>query len=349
MSCTPIMESAIQVLNPDGTLNQPMSQDGKLVWRWILPNSTIKYRVLTKPNGLDAGKDEVNFQIWCNNKEYLLQETDRTFARATDEKQKIYLQEIIDVSSGKADSTPTLAQDTVENIDMDRLAVLVTSKNFNTDKDGIYEGTYKIPANSTVGQYAFTISYGYDADSRQGHTSRQKKVQKQIILAALIAIAIVCVVVFLIQIVVGVVLSLSSGSLAGFGTAFAGGSIASALGATGGTLVVAELGLLTADYIFYEWLESEYDAINQFTLLVYGITDFPNTGKNDAGCEFKSPDGELGPIVHTYGGVVAPFIEFDDDGAPATPPLLSDNMKSALVILATVATASLLIGGGGND
>ena len=344
------MESEIQVLNPDGTVNQPVSQDGNLMWKWILPNSTINYRVLTKPNGFDVGKDEVNFQIWCNNKEYLLQETDRTFARANDEQQQVYLQEIIDVSAGNADSAPNLTQDTIENLNMDRLAVLVTSKNFNTDKNGIYEGTYKIPANSTVGLYAFIISYGYDADSRQGHTSRQKKVQEQIILAALIAIAIICIVVLLIQIVAAVVISISSGSLAaGFGTAFSGGSIASALGATGGTLVAAEVGLFTADYIFYEWLESEYDATGQFLLLINGITDYPNTGKNDAGCEFKTPDGELGPIVHTYGGVVAPFIEFEDDGAPKTPPILSEKMTSALVILATIATASILIGGGDGE
>tara|TARA_R110000765_G_scaffold133048_1_gene231759 strand:- start:617 stop:1651 length:1035 start_codon:yes stop_codon:yes gene_type:complete len=344
------MESNIQVLNPDGTINQPVSQDGKLMWEWILPNSTINYRVLTKPNGFDVGDDEVNFQIWCNNREYILQETDRTFARANDEKQQIYLQEIIDFSSGNATTTPTLSSNTVKNLDIDRLAVLVTSNNFNTDEKGIYEGTYKIPSNSTIGQYVFIISYGYDDDSRQGHNSRQKKVQKQIILAALVAIAIICVTVLLIQILVGVVIGLTGGGfVAGFGTAFAGGSIATALGATGGTLIAAEVALVSADYIFYEWLENEHDATGQFMLLLYGITDYPTTGKNESGCEFKSPVGELGPIIHTYGGVVAPFIEFGDDGEPKQPPLLSDNLKSALVVLATVATASILIGGGGSD
>jgi len=349
MSCTPTMESNIQVLNPDGTLNPPTSQDGQLIWKWILPNSTINYRVITKPNGFDVGDDEVNFQIWCSNKEYLLQETDRTFARANDEKQQIYLQEIIDLSSGKATSTPTLTSNTIKNLDIDRLGVLVSSKNFNTDKDGIYKGTYKIPANSTAGQYVFIISYGYDADSRQGHTERQKKVQKQIILAALIAIAIICIVVLLIQILAAVAIWIGSGSLiGGFSTAFAGGSIFSALGATGGTLVAAEVALMSADYLFYEWLESEYDATGQFILFINGVTDYPTTGKNYEGCEFKSPEGELGPIIHTYGGVVAPFIEFSDDGEPTPPHFLSDNMKSALVILTTVATASLIMRGGSN-
>ena len=344
MSCTPTMESNIQVLNPDGTVNEPISQDGSLFWEWILPNSTINYRVLTKPNGYVVGKDEANFQIWCNNKEYLLQETDRTYARANDELQQIYLQEIIDVSMGKIESPPTLSADTLENLNMDRLAVLLTSKNFNTDENGIYEGTYKIPSNSTVGQYAFIISYGYDEAGKSTHNQRQKKLVKQIILTTLTILAILAIAILCIQIIAALFI--------GFGTAFGvsvGGSIATALGASVGTAVVADIALMTADYFFFEWLESEHDNWGQFFLFLKGITEYPTTGKNKEGCEFANPEGELGPIVHIYGGIVCPLVEFDDNGNPAEPPLLSDNMKSALVILASVGTATLILRGGIND
>ena len=353
MACTPKLESEIQVLNPDGTVNYPVSQDGVLTWRWIFPNSTIKYRVRTLPNGTDYGKDEANFQIWCNNKEYLLQETDRTFARANKETQDIYLQEIIDVSSGKIETPELLSKDTLENLNMDRLATLVSSKNFNTNDEGFYEGSYKIPSKATVGQYAFIVSYGYDADSRQSHNERQKKLIKQIVLTTLTILAILAIAILCIQIVAALAIAATSGSLAvGFGTAFGGasvvGSIATALGASGAVAVVAGVGAFTAEYIFFEWLDKEHDNWGQFMLFLNGITDYPSTGKNKAGCEFKSLDGELGPLVHTYGGVVRPQMNFNDDGGADPPSMLSDNMKSALVVLGAVATASLLIGGKSN-
>ena len=344
MSCTPTMESNIQVLNPDGTVNEPISQDGSLFWEWILPNSTINYRVLTKPNGYVVGKDEANFQIWCNNKEYLLQETDRTYARANDELQQIYLQEIIDVSMGKIESPPTLSADTLENLNMDRLAVLLTSKNFNTDENGIYEGTYKIPSNSTVGQYAFIISYGYDEAGKSTHNQRQKKLVKQIILTAITVFAIILIAILCVQFIAAFFI--------GFGTAFGAsvaGSISTALGVSGVAAGAIGVGLFAADIMFYEWLGSEHDNWGQFFMFLKGITEYPTTGKNKEGCEFANPEGELGPIVHIYGGIVCPLVEFDDNGNPAEPPLLSDNMKSSLAILGAVGTATLILRSGIND
>lgn len=247
LACTPKLESEIQVLNPDGTVNYPMSQDGVLTWKWIFPNSTIKYRVRTLPNGNDYGKDEANFQIWCNNKEYLLQETDRTFARANKETQEIYLQEIIDVSAGKIEIPEQLSKATVENLNMDRLATLLTSKNFNTNDEGLYEGTYKIPSNATAGQYAFIVSYGYDEDSRQLHNARQKKLVKQIVLTTLTILAILAIAILCIQIVVGFFI--------GFGAAFGGasvaGAIATSLGASSAVAAGASVAFLTADVIFF--------------------------------------------------------------------------------------------------
>jgi len=338
------MESNIQVLNPDGTVNPPISQDGKLMWEWILPDSTINYRVLTKPNGYDVGKDEVNFQIWCNNKEYLIQETDRAYARANDELQTIYLQEIIDVSMGRIESPPTLSADVMENLNMDRLAVLVTSNNFNTDENGIYEGTYKIPSNSMVGQYAFIISYGYDEAGKSTHNERQKKLVKQIILTAITVFAIILIAILCVQFIAAFFI--------GFGTAFSAsvaGSISTALGVSGFAAGAIGVGLFAADIIFYEWLEKEHDNWGQFELFLRGTTEYPTTGKNKEGCEFANPEGELGPIVHIYGGIVCPLVEFDENGEPATPPILSEKMKSALVILATVGTATLLLRSGSND
>ena len=45
-------------------------------------------------------------------------------------------------------------------------------------------------------------------------------------------------------------------------------------------------------------------------------------------------------------GHIRPQMDFSDDGEPNI--ILSDNMKSALVVLGAVATASLLIGGKSN-
>ena len=194
-----------------------------MTWRWIFPNSTIKYRVRTLPNGTDYGKDEANFQIWCNNKEYLLQETDRTFARANKETQDIYLQEIIDVSSGKIETPELLSKDTLENLNMDRLVAHLFQAKTLIPMMRDFTKAYKIPSKATVGQYAFIVSYGYDADSRQSHNERQKKLIKQIVLTTLTILAILAIAILCIQIVAALAIAATSGSLAvGFGTAFGG-------------------------------------------------------------------------------------------------------------------------------
>ena len=127
------------------------------------------------------------------------------------------------------------------------------------------------------------------------------------------------------------------------------GTIVTALGVTGVAAGAIGVGLFAADIIFWEWLSREHDNWGQFELFLKGTTEYPTTGKNKEGCEFANPEGELGPIVHIYGGVVCPLVEFDENGETVIPPLLSEKMKSALAILATVGTATLLLRSGSND
>jgi len=320
MACKPKLESLITVLNPDGTINKPiMNDEGSLVWAWIYPSSTIKYRVKTLGDGYNGKSDEFTFAIVRQDFNYLKQLTDRVFDNASDEKRVIYEQEILAVLNNESNSLPAFGKDTAEATDLDRVLATVTSKVHTTDDDGVYEGSYTLPSNAQTGQYAFIVQYGYDEDARGGDADRAWTAWEALLVAWIAVMAV-----FLIYYAVGFIVWAGTGGLTSLGAGAVSGATgvagfvtvkvaeAAAIGAVMGFVLVG--GAMAVDYAIIAYIDNMVEATPKFMNMVAGLRKMPSVGANKYGCEFTNVEGNPEAIMHLYGVGVAPHFEFNEDG-----------------------------------
>mgnify|MGYP001189779249 CR=1 FL=1 len=323
MACKPEMDSLITVFNPDGTINYPIEQDGTLVWKWIVPESIVKYRVKTFPEGGEVGmSDEFSFAVIRQDYTYIKQLSDRVYEEATTEQKKQYDDEIIDYLNKRINDLPLFNEACANEIDMERIMANVYSTVKMTDENGEYEGTYKIPKSSTYGQYAFVISYGYDEKARQQTDAKAMSYWDMLLIAATaVSLAVLAILIIWYAFAAVIYLATAGAGLVGVG----GGAVSiGSIGAGGGVgaVVVSAFSLgavsaaavYTAEFIFLWWLDDQLGATEQFMLAVRGYTRNPSVGENKYGCVFKDEEGNISSIVHTYGSVIAPDIQFNEEG-----------------------------------
>lgn len=307
------MTTQLQIEDKDGEPISPTSIGGITSWRQIPPESKIKYQITTYPEWDDSKPlssatpkgDRVQFQIWRTNEEYIKQVADTVYSRASYEQREIYNQEIIDYLNGDAQDMPILSQDIMNNTNEDRTITQVHSKIINTDdEDGIGKGTYKLPSGAKWGTYSFIFNYGYNYDAETiTEQERLQEVQSQIIKGAIVAVILVVILCRMIFLCLGSI-------LVGF------------LGVSGVKAgVVFAVGFATqwtVEGLFIDYIVNNTQTIPTIAewCAIKSMTDI---GNNKYGCEFIGETGnDPAPVIHKYGGVVAPYLEETSSGVWTT-------------------------------
>jgi hypothetical protein len=323
MACKPELTSLVTVINPDGTTNYPKEVDGTLVWEWIIPDSTVKYKVETFPEGGDVGmSDEFTFSVVRQDYTYMKQLSDTVYEESTTAQKKLYDDEIIQYLNKEISDMPLFTQAVADNLDMDRTLANIYSTIKNTDSEGKYEGTYKIPKNAGYGQYAFLIAYGYDEKSREQTDAKAMSYWDFLLISAtIVSLTILAILVVWYAFAAIVWLATAGAGLTGIGGGGMWiGGLSLDVGLSALILSAIEVGTITtvaiiaADVAFFWWLDSQLGATEQFINAAYGFTRNPSVGENKYGCVFKDEDGEISSLVHAYGSIVAPDIQFDESG-----------------------------------
>jgi len=161
ISCKTKFQSKAELVKQDGSNSKPITKKRQFVFDKIEPGDKIKFKVFTGADKEKGKSDEFYMNINSLNWPYIINKSNELYEQATK-------QELARWSKRKSIFITALAKE----LNPSMIFLTYSSKIFQTDSSGIYEGEYIFTNNIPGGPMTFNLMYGYDESARSSDSSR---------------------------------------------------------------------------------------------------------------------------------------------------------------------------------
>lgn len=161
IACKTSFKSWMKVKNLEGKTITPIVEKGEYVFREVKPGDTIIYEAFTGADAGNGNSDEIYVVATSLNWAYLINLMNQINLEASSEQIEMW------------ESNPQSYNDYIlSKADVNRLLITTFGGIENTDSQGIYRSSLKIPTTWASGPLQVSLMYGYNNDSKASNLSR---------------------------------------------------------------------------------------------------------------------------------------------------------------------------------